>query len=358
MLETSKANAHAFFSGTDGTDVVLLKMPNHNMDYPHLATPTLTSALRQKFYRVEQKDINLLLRDHLLTAPLLRELTHSYLPAIAKTAIGVPADFERIRNAVTYLRYIEDSLGFEAIETIKKRMQERDYDALFADETDASIVSLIFVLTGLLHTIIDIGLIYAEAKLDVRNPIIDFLTQMADAIATLKPRVIGFSVIQIQRRATLMFARWLKERCDALIVVGGPDVSTFKEEYLISTPSIDAAFLKEAESTFVAFLEGQDPAGLDGVIYRDSKGHIQVNEAKYDQAQSVFRPDYDGYDLDKFLLPTLPISTSRGCAFAKCTFCNHYKTYSDFYSNDAVKTVDNLEYLQKRYGARDVAPAP
>src|SRR5262249_46849707 len=50
--------------------------------------------------------------------------------------------------------------------------------------------------------------------------------------------------------------------------------------------------------------------------------------------------------------PTLPLSTSRGCHFAKCTFCNHYKTYSGYYSNDAIKTVDVIEHLNERYGTR------
>lgn len=176
-----------FAADSRGTDVVLLKMPNHNMDYPHLATPTLTAALRRRFFRVVQKDVNVLLRDHLLTSDVMRELTRDYLPAIALETVETPSDFERIRNAVTYLRYIEDTLGFEKIEEVKRRMQQRDYDALFADEEDASIVSLLFVLTGLLHTIIDIGLIYEDADLDVRNPVVDFLDRTADEIAALNP---------------------------------------------------------------------------------------------------------------------------------------------------------------------------
>jgi radical SAM superfamily enzyme YgiQ (UPF0313 family) len=352
MSETATARPRGRSQDADAVDVVLLKMPNHNMDYPHLATPTLTAALRKRFYRVVQKDVNVLLRDRLLTADLLGELTHAYLPAIGAATVDTPADFERIRNAVTYLRFIEDTLGFDKIEEIKERMQARDYDALFSDETDASIVSLVFVLTGLLHAIIDIGLIYEDADLPVRNPITDFLDAMADQIAAMRPRVVGFSVIQIQRRATLMFARRLKARTDATIVVGGPDVSTFKEEYLNADSSIDAAFLKEAETTFTKFLEGAALEDIKGIVFRAEDGSIRTNEADYDRAQSVFKPDFDGYDLDKFLLPTLPLSTSRGCAFAKCTFCNHYKTYSGYYSNDAKTTVDILEHLQTRYGTR------
>lgn len=333
-------------------DVVLLKMPNHNMDYPHLATPTLTAALRRKFYKVVQKDINVLLRDYLLTEEILCELTHSYLPSIAMATIDNASDFERIRNAVTYLRFIEDTLGFEVIQKTKERMQVRDYDRLFSNNEDAQVVSLLFVLTGLLHTIIDICLIYETVKLPVRNPVIDYFNEVANQIAEMEPRVVGFSVIQIQRRATLILARMLKERFRTTIVVGGPDISTFKEEYLNVTQDIDFCMLKEAETTFTDFLGGKDWSELDGIVYRGKSGEVVVREANYDRAQSEFNPDFDGYDLEKFLLPTLPLSTSRGCHFAKCTFCNHYKTYSGYYSNDAIKTVNNLERLVTRYGVR------
>lgn len=337
---------------SSGLDVVLLKMPNHNMDYPHLATPTLAAALRRKFFKVEQMDVNLLLRDHLLKEPALCELAHDFLPALGRAAIGEPSMLERVRDALTYLRFLEDTLGFGKLEEIKRRMQARDYDALLSDPEDAQVMQIVFVITGIFHSIIDLALRYRDASLDVRNPIMAFLEEFADRIAALNPRTVAFSVIQIQRRATILFAEMLKARFSPVIVIGGPDVSTFKEEYLLASKAIDVGFLKEAEVTLVDFLNGRPVDEIDGVVYRDGLGEIVSREARYDRALSEFRPDFDGYDLDKYLLPTLPLSTSRGCAFAKCTFCNHYKTYSGYYSNDAIKTVNNIMELSERYGTR------
>lgn len=335
------------------TDVVLLKMPNHNMDYPHLAVPTLTAALRRNFLQVKQQDVNVLLRDFLLTEEMLKDLAFRFLPALAKAHIGSPAEFDRIRNALVYLHYIDDHIGFAKIEQTKKKLQSRAYAEVFCSEAESGIATLIFVLTGMLHIVIDLALTYAEAGGELDNPVTDFLHRKVLEVAELKPRVVGFSVIQIQRKATLWFARNLKPLLgDGKIVIGGPDASTFKEEYLKGHEYIDFAFLKEAETTFMDFLRGKPVEQIDGLVYRDAQGNIQVNEPKYDIRLSTFRPDFDDYDLDKFLLPTLPLSTSRGCAFAKCTFCNHYKTYSGYYSNDAVKTVDNIEYLVKRYNTR------
>lgn len=339
-------------SSSRSVDVVLLKMPNHNMDYPHLAVPTLTGALRRSLLRVKQQDVNVLLRDFLLTEEQLKNLAYDFLPRLAREHLASPADFDRIRNALAYLHYIGDNIGFAKIEQVKQKLQARAYAEIFCDEQESSIAMLIFVLTGMLHIVIDLALTYDETEGDLDNPVTAFLHEKVLEVAALKPRVVGFSVIQIQRKATFWFARHLKPLIDGKIVVGGPDVSTFREEYLKNNDFIDFGFLKEAETTFLEFLKGKPVEQLDGIVYRDAEGAIKVNEPRHDIRLSVFRPDFDGYDLDKFLLPTLPLSTSRGCAFAKCTFCNHYKTYSGYYSNDAKETVDNIEVLVKRYNVR------
>lgn len=334
------------------TDVVLLKLPNHNMDYPHLAIPTITSALRSKNYNVVQQDVNVQLRDLLLTAACLREITHEFLPALASEFIDAPVELERIRNAIAYLHYVDANVGFDVVERVKRRMQARDYDALLTDPHDAATVSLVFVLTGMMHIVIDLALTADETGVAIDNPVIRFLRQKVKDVAALAPRLVGFSVIQIQRKATLWFARRLKEVWSGTIVVGGPDPSTFRDEYLAGHPYIDVCFLKEAEQTFIDFLEGADPAQIAGIVYRRDDGSLCTNEPNFDQKASMFRPDFDGFDLDKFLLPTLPLSTSRGCHFAKCTFCNHYKTYSGYYANDASRTVDVIEHLHRRHGTR------
>jgi hypothetical protein len=333
------------------TDVVLLKMPNHNMDYPHLAIPTITAALRTKNYTVVQQDVNVQLRDTLLTAVHLHEITQSFLPALANAFLDSPVELERIRNAIAYLQYVDGNVGFDVVERVKRRMQSRDYDALLTDPHDAATVSLVFVLTGMMHIVIDLALTADETGIAIDNPVIRFLQQKVKEIASLAPRIVGFSVIQIQRKATFWFAKRLKEIWNGLIAIGGPDPSTFRDEYLSGHPYIDVCFLKEAELAFIQFLEGTSPEQIAGIVYRRD-GLICTNEPDFDRKASVFRPDFDGFDLDKFLLPTLPLSTSRGCHFAKCTFCNHYKTYSGYYANDAIKTVDTIEYLQKHYGTR------
>jgi anaerobic magnesium-protoporphyrin IX monomethyl ester cyclase len=333
-------------------EVVLLKMPNHNMDYPHLAIPTITAALRSKKYSVVQQDVNAQLRDLLLTADGLREVTHAFLPALAEEFLSSPAELERIRNAIAYLHYVDVNVGFHEVERVKRSMQRRQYDALLTDPYDASTVSLVFVLTGMMHIVIDLALTAEETGIQIDNPVMRFLKAKVQEVAELEPRIVGFSVIQIQRKATLWFAKRLKEVWDGLVVIGGPDPSTFRDEYLQGHPYIDVCFLKEAEQTFVKFLQGVPPEQIAGIVYRGSDGAVLTNEADFDRKASVFTPDFEGFDLDKFLLPTLPLSTSRGCHFAKCTFCNHYKTYSGYYANDAVKTVNNIEHLLKRYNTR------
>jgi hypothetical protein len=65
-------------------------------------------------------------------------------------------------------------------------------------------------------------------------------------------------------------------------------------------------------------------------------------------------PDFSQFDLEEYLTPEmiLPVQTSRGCAWAKCAFCQHaVGNLNAFQTMDASRVVELLEHLHKRYGA-------
>jgi len=184
------------------------------------------------------------------------------------------------------------------------------------------------------------------------NMISQFLHEQAARLARMRPAAVGISLLQIQRRAAVWFARCLKSMGNITIVIGGPDATSFGGDYLRAYDCFDAAFRFESEDSFARFMNGVPVAVIPGVAYRDAAGEVHENPVDHDKARSTFLPDFDGLSLDKYLLPTLPLSASRGCAFAKCKFCNHFRTYSDYYENDAQASVDNLQTLSSRYGTR------
>jgi hypothetical protein len=117
-------------------------------------------------------------------------------------------------------------------------------------------------------------------------------------------------------------------------------------------------------------------------VFRDGNDIISTYDKDYSlQAVKIISPDFTGYELNKYLVPALPIHASRACYYAVerkhncnacsrhnilcdgsidlhgcekeengCNFCMHYKTYSNYIERDAVSVVNDLQFLNKTYG--------
>ncbi len=331
------------------TDVCLVKLPNHNIDYPHLATPTLAARLRAEQFAVEMVDINLELHDYLLTAGGLARVQGELLPQLLHFNRGNIEEVRRLRRFLELFHGIAQTIGHAEIERQKLLMQRRKYTSVFGSDTNSPPLG-VFNVASINRTLVDRAL--AMAMLGEPNMISQFLEQHAARLARMHPAVVGISLLQIQRRAAVWFARTLKTLGNMTVVIGGPDATSFGVQYLDAYPCFDAAFQFEAEDSFARFMNGVTLESIPGVVYRSPEGQVRTNPADHNRARSTFLPDFSGLSLDKYLLPTLPLSASRGCAFAKCKFCNHYRTYSAYYENDAHATVDNLATLSSQYGTR------
>ncbi len=56
-------------------DILLLSLPNRNIDYPSLSLPTISGRLREDGFNVEQSDLNVLIRDRIITCNFLNILS-------------------------------------------------------------------------------------------------------------------------------------------------------------------------------------------------------------------------------------------------------------------------------------------
>ncbi|BCS54413.1 radical SAM protein [Geobacter sp. SVR] len=335
-------------------DIILLKLPNHNIDYPSLSIPTLTRALRNDGITVIQQDVNVELKDILLTQRCLEEITYEFLPAICEYFISDPEEYTRVKNMVIYLNNIDTTIGFGALESVKSQLLERKYKQIFTSTESSNNTLILFTIASLLHNVIDLAITLDELNAPIAqdNVVIRFMKDKIKSIAAINSRIVSFSVLDIQRKATLWFAKRLRKVYQGTIVVGGPDVSIFRDNFIRHYPFINVAFLKESEVSLVKFVQGVPVDTIDGVIYRDIDGTVRINEPKHEPSNSVYRPDFDGFPLDKFLLPTLPISASRGCKWAICKFCVHHQTYTSYYERTASAVVDDIEYFVQKYHTR------
>ncbi len=294
-------------------------------------------------------DINLELHDYLLTADALMRVQGELLPQLLHFNRASIDEIRRLRRFLEQFHGIAETIGHAEIERQKLLMQRRDYLSVFGSDATCPPLA-VFNVASINRVLVDGAL--AMAMLGEPNMISRFLEDHAARLARLRPAVVGISLLQIQRRAAVWFAQTLKRLDNVPIVIGGPDATTFGVQYLDAYQCFDAAFQFEAEESFARFMRGASLESIPGVAYRDTHGQVRANPADHDRASSAFLPDFSGLPLDRYLLPTLPISASRGCAFAKCKFCDHYRTYSAYYENDARATVDNLATLSSRYGTR------
>lgn len=335
-------------------DAILLSLPNNNIDYPALSLPTLSATLKQRGYSVEQREANVELRDQLLTQESLAELTHCVLPFLCRENLNDSRMYERLLQNLRLLRYIEDRWeGFEHIETTKRLLQQRRLTEVFTDGERFDATMAIFKLSRLLHQLFDIYVTRPSVfeECGARDPITPKVNALIEEINRRDPVVAGFTVLETQRPFSMWFAQRLREEYSGVIAIGGADPTRFRESYLKHYPFVDYVFVKEGEESFPRFLSllkgsNDDIRDVPGLVYR-SGDEIVCNETEDIDPAAVPTPDFEGFALDKFLLPALPVQASRGCHWQRCKFCIHWRTYSRYYSRPVSRVVDDLEILSR-----------
>lgn len=358
------------------SDIYLLSVPNRNIDYPALALPTLTARLKGDGFSVVQKDINILIKDRMITALNLRAMKSHVLPAlIAKSIMNEPLQKYFIKLN-SYLRTVDKKWGFDTVEKIKTMMQNRQYESILEDKEGFEAALAIFKINRLLHNFIEyytyhdkeIFQLFNSAGVD--DPINSIIEYTINDIVAENPYMLGFTVLEIQRNFVLYLIRRIKKKYSGKIVVGGADPTRHREAYLQYFDCIDYVLLKEGEDNLSQLLYQIKQRtfcfdGIDGFIYRYND-EIICHEPKPIDICRITHPDFDGISLNKYLTSTLPVHASRACYWALenfpqdpklaekrgCKFCAHYKTYSTYYERTAKEVVDDMEMLYHKYGTK------
>ncbi len=169
-----------------------------------------------------------------------------------------------------------------------------------------------------------------------------FPKDLAKAIETDRPNVIGFSNYVWNSALSLAFAREIKTDNPAIsIVFGGPNFPMVPEEQeaaLIAAPWVDYYVTKEAERGFAELAQALRNADFDknrlsddvaNLCYIDTSGSLRVSTRieRVMNLETIPSPYLSGR-LDEFfdgrLLPV--IQTARGCPF-ECAFCTEGQVY-------------------------------
>lgn len=191
----------------------------------------------------------------------------------------------------------------------------------------------------------------------------EFYARKADEIADREYDYIGISVSSsTQLLSALTLSKILKDKVSAntKICLGGNYISRITEA-IKKVPEFfkvfcDFVIYEEGERATKELLEAlggkRNIEDVSSLIYLDKEDNVKRNDKKRPTMLSeLAMPNLDGFPLDKYLLYTLimPIQSSRGCYWKKCTFCDH-----DFGQTYNIKEVSNLvneiKTLKEKYG--------
>ena len=177
--------------------------------------------------------------------------------------------------------------------------------------------------------------------------------------------IVALSSLSAMHRHQENISRMVRQALPkALILLGGPHVSSFGAAALVGTDA-DAAVPGEGElalaSIVKAFKAGADFSGIPGIYWRDKTGTIVNNPGSTEIIQdldSLPMPAYDLIDLPKYwkrqsMSPIqqrvyASLVSSRGCPYG-CSWCHEifgkrYRTHS------ADRIIEEIDYLQRNFG--------
>ena len=171
------------------------------------------------------------------------------------------------------------------------------------------------------------------------NPFIEMFPSWIDSeIKTFKPDAIAITFsMDEQLIPGFTLANYLRKNWNGLLVAGGGMVTRLKKE-LPSHPVFSKIF-----DSYFPF--------ANAAKFCDMLDAMGNKPFRMPDKFSDLCPDFSDLPLDDYLAPVrlLPFELSIGCSYAKCFYCNHYKTYGDYRYGDAFAAASHLKELVNRY---------
>lgn len=337
--------------------VLLIFPPQCRPLHPALGLPLIKTELLRRGHICKVVDLNIRFYNHVLNSVTLRAILEriSSKLIILEESISLNGtkliQFARMTSAKIRANYVIENID----RTVEIFRGDDFYDLgkfLWARKIAEEAMELYSCAFG--HT--DIGISQyrmrygTSAPSDIlkatedreENPFVDLLKEWTDEeIESYKPEVIGISfMLDEQFIPGFTLARQLKTSWKGLLVAGGSMITRLRKE-LPHEPIFSEIF--------------------DYYLPYESERHlgefIDEQEGKFIKHPVVFTelcPDFDDLPLDKYLLPDLilPFQSGRGCSFAKCFYCSHYKTYNRYQYGDPQKAAKHLKHLSKKYNCK------
>lgn len=155
----------------------------------------------------------------------------------------------------------------------------------------------------------------------------------------------------------------------AAVVLGGFHATTMPRQVLEDCPAVDRVVMGEGEYVLEALIKNLQTGSpalseIKGLAWRDSSGHIVVNERQplIEDLDELPLPAYHLLDMSKYvphptqykLLPNFPMVVQRGCPF-NCAFCNARVVHGRRVRSKSIeKVIEELKLLKNKYKAKGI----
>lgn len=178
-------------------------------------------------------------------------------------------------------------------------------------------------------------------------------------IAEHSPQVVGISSNLMTKLNVLRQIRRCKG-AGCTVVVGGPDVPEYAEQYVGF--GADAAVIGEGEATTTELIEalhgGRPLRSVRGIAFRDDDGKILRTAPRplIEDLDSIPFPDRGAIRLEEYIdawrrchgMGSVSLICARGCPYT-CTWCSR-SVYGGTHRRRSVKNVVNeIEMIRERY---------
>ncbi len=193
------------------------------------------------------------------------------------------------------------------------------------------------------------------------------MEDIREKLQLIQPDMVSITMNTLQTKGACETARTIKEvNSDIQVVVGGVHPTVLKEKILYESPSIDIVVYGEGEITIQKLVESMQDRKFDnirGICFR--RGEQIITNPPQPLIQNLDELPFPAWDLitpiERYpgpfptgARPTMIMMGSRGCPFS-CTFCSSHILWSrKVRFRDPESIVDEVEFLQKKFGIREI----
>ncbi|MCK9313556.1 MAG: radical SAM protein [Methanocorpusculum sp.] len=355
--------------------IVLLYPPPSDPTQPYSSLPALTGFLRSHGFKVIQKDLGIEMLNELLTPASLRKARDL---AVNRADLTDPESgseyFKRYYGIIGLSDYIIGHVD-EAKCVMRDKTQFSD---LKRYQWAANILGMACELVSLPHHPTRLEPYSYETDIELSfkglfegtsgrfdNLFFEiFAEKVVPEILKLNPLFVGISTTyHFQIIPAFTLSRLLKQASPELhINIGGAIIQDMEADLLLDPKWFafaDSFVVGEGETSLVRLAEN--------LLAGDNPGHDVKNLISlvngvpaasglrwYEDMKSLPCPDYDGLGLDQYLSPepVLLLSSTRGCYYGKCAFCDVTKNTKAFHRQmDNGQFTDHICEMHRKYGA-------